>query len=205
MASAGSVTLWLRQLLAGDPIAAQKLWEHYFAQLLHLARKKLRGTRRRAADEEDVAQIAFNSFCRGLACGRFPRLHDRNSLWALLVRITERKAFDLAQHERRQKRGGGLVVGESAIPSATPDDSKAEHGLDQIISREPTPKFAAQIAEEVEQRLAQLGAGDLRAIALWKLEGYTNAEIAAKLGCVEGTVERKLRAIRTIWSKETNP
>jgi hypothetical protein len=34
------------------------------------------------------------------------------------------------------------------------------------------------------------------------MEGYTNGEIATKLGCVEQTVERKLRAIRDLWAKE---
>jgi DNA-directed RNA polymerase specialized sigma24 family protein len=34
------------------------------------------------------------------------------------------------------------------------------------------------------------------------LEGFTNAEIAERLGCAVGTVERKLRVIRAIWEKE---
>ena len=55
-----SVTHWINQLKAGDPDAAQKLWERYFRRLVSLARKK-----RRAADEEDVALSAFDSFCRG--------------------------------------------------------------------------------------------------------------------------------------------
>jgi DNA-directed RNA polymerase specialized sigma24 family protein len=45
---------------------------------------------------------------------------------------------------------------------------------------------------------------ELRSVAVWKMEGYTNAEIAAKLGCVEGSVERKLRVIRTLWSRKEN-
>jgi hypothetical protein len=36
------------------------------------------------------------------------------------------------------------------------------------------------------------------------MEGYTSGEIAARLGCVETTVERKLRAIRGIWSGEAS-
>jgi DNA-directed RNA polymerase specialized sigma24 family protein len=36
------------------------------------------------------------------------------------------------------------------------------------------------------------------------MEGYTNVEIAAKLGCVEQTVERKLRAVRQTWSNEVS-
>src|SRR5437762_499594 len=61
---------------------------------------------------------------------------------------------------------------------------------------------AAQMADECRRLLDELGDPELRSVALWKLEGYTNAEVAAKLGCVVGTVERKLRAIRTIWGKE---
>ena len=34
------------------------------------------------------------------------------------------------------------------------------------------------------------------------MEGQTNAAIAARLGCVETTVERKLRRIRDIWTRE---
>jgi hypothetical protein len=34
------------------------------------------------------------------------------------------------------------------------------------------------------------------------MEGWTNREVAARLGCVEPTVERKLRSIRRLWSEE---
>jgi DNA-binding CsgD family transcriptional regulator len=50
-----------------------------------------------------------------------------------------------------------------------------------------------------------LGSETLRSIALWKMEGYTNEEIAAKLGCVRFTVDRKLRAIRAAWSGDDGP
>ena len=36
----------------------------------------------------------------------------------VLVLLTARKAFDLARHERRQKRGGGTVLDEAALPCA---------------------------------------------------------------------------------------
>jgi hypothetical protein len=44
--------------------------------------------------------------------------------------------------------------------------------------------------------------GQLRSVAVWKMEGYTNAEIADKLGCVPVTVERKLQLIRSLWANE---
>src|SRR5205085_443432 len=78
MSSDGSVSHWIRQLQAGDHAAAQKLWEGYFHRLVGLARAKMRGVSRRAADEEDVALSAFDSFCRGAEQGRFPKLQDRD-------------------------------------------------------------------------------------------------------------------------------
>src|SRR5262245_38085124 len=196
----GSVSHWIQALQSGDPAAAQKLWERYFRRLVGLARQQLRSLPRRAADEEDVALSAFDSFCRGAVRGRFPQLRDRNNLWGLLVLITARKAVNLARHEGRQKRGGGRVVA-AAFRSGADDSSGVESPIDQVVDREPTPEFAAQVAEEYRRLLDRLGDGHLTQIAIWKMEGYTNAEIAGKRGCAEPTVERKLRLIRTTWEQ----
>jgi DNA-directed RNA polymerase specialized sigma24 family protein len=42
----------------------------------------------------------------------------------------------------------------------------------------------------------------LRCIAVWKMEGLTNPEIAARLNCALPTVQRRLRVIRKAWSAE---
>jgi DNA-directed RNA polymerase specialized sigma24 family protein len=110
-----SVTVWLEQLKQGDAAAALPLWERYYGRLVVLARQALRGLPRRAADEEDMALEAFDRFCRGAALGRFPRLADRDNLWALLVILTERGASDLREREEAQKRGGGRVRGGSVL------------------------------------------------------------------------------------------
>ena len=95
MASLDSVSHWIEQLKAGNQAAAQELWDRYFQRIVHLARKKLQGSPRRAADEEDVALSAFHSFCQGAKQGRFPRLQDQGGLWQLLVMLTARKSLDL--------------------------------------------------------------------------------------------------------------
>src|SRR6516165_2981413 len=104
----GSVTRWIGDLKAGGGSAAQPLWERYFERLVRLARNKLRSSHRRAAveDEEDAALSAFDSFCRGAAAGRFPRLTDRDDLWRLLVVLTIRKALDQLERHGAAKRGG---------------------------------------------------------------------------------------------------
>src|SRR4051794_12636924 len=95
----GSVSRWIGELKGGDPAAAQPLWDRYYARLVRLARVKLRRSRPRGAeaDEEDAALSAFESFCTGMARGRFPQLADRDDLWRLLVVITARKAWAQSQ------------------------------------------------------------------------------------------------------------
>jgi DNA-directed RNA polymerase specialized sigma24 family protein len=194
------VTLLIDKLRAGDHRAAQALWEQYFPQLVALARARLRATARRVADEEDVALSAFDSFCRAAEHGRFPDLKDGDNLWALLVTITTRKAADLAQYDQAQKRGGGQVRGDSAVAPPAGEDSAA--GFDALAGQDRTPDMAAQLAEEFQrllQRLDDPADPHLRDIAVWKMQGHSNAEIAAKLGCSIPTVERRLRLIRTVF------
>jgi DNA-directed RNA polymerase specialized sigma24 family protein len=199
MSSEGSVTDWIGQLQAGNSAAAQPLWERYFHQLVHLARKRLQGSPRRAADEEDVALSAFDSFCRAAEQQRFPLLADRDDLWQVLVMLTARKALHVIRDERRQKRGGGRVLDENALAGAAPGD---DAGLDAVIGAEPTPDFAAQVAEQYRRLLDLLGDDELRRIAVSRMEGYSTEEIAGRLGCAPRTVERKMRRIRGLWSTE---
>ncbi len=198
MSQSGSVTGWIGGLKGRDDDAAQKLWERFFRRLVGLARTKLRGHKRRAADEEDIALSAFDSFFRGAERGQFPLLHDRDDLWHLLVTITVRKAADYQRDQGRQKRGGDRVLGESALQPAG-EPVQAEPNIDNLIGHEPTPAFAAQVAEECRRLLDSLGDGELRSIALNKMEGYSNEEIAEKFGCVTRTIERRLKLIRKKW------
>ena len=202
MLTSGSVSGWIDLLKAGDQAAAQPLWERYFHRLVALARSKLPDMRRRAADEEDVALSAFDSFCRGAEAGRFPQLADRDDLWRLLFTLTARKAFDQLRDETRLKRGGGAVLGQSAL--AAPGAS-SEGNFEWFVGREPSPESAAMVADECRRLLTGLSSEELRSIAVWKMEGFTNEEIAAKLNCATTTVERKLQRIRAHWCEEVAP
>jgi RNA polymerase sigma factor (sigma-70 family) len=188
-----SVTQWISALKQGDQSAAQGLWEAYYHRLVSLAQARLRDAPRRIADEEDVALSAFDSFCRGARGDRFPRLDHRNDLWQILVMITVRKAIDLRNYEGRQSRGMGKVQSLTEL---------TQEGLETIGGAEPSAELAAQLSEEYQRKMEQLGDSTLRSVATWKLEGYTNDEIAARLGCVTSTVERKLARIRGKWATE---
>lgn len=201
MPSDGSVSQWIIGAKRGESVAVQRLWERYFDRLVHLARKRLIATHRRVADEEDVALSAFASFCTAAEQGRFPDLSDRDDLWRLLIRITAQKAVDQIRHDSRKKRGGGRVLGESALKDLA--GKNGDQRLARMVGDDPSPEFAAIVAEQCRLLLDQLEE-DLRAVAEAKMEGYTNQEIADRRTCSLSTVERSLRLIRKRWQQTRN-
>src|SRR5262249_27580753 len=102
-----------------------------------------------------------------------------------------------------QRQGGGTLQGESRMsPGASDWDGKA---IEQVVGDEPTPEFAALVAEEYQRLLDRLGDPTLCQVAVWKMEGLTADEIAERLACSRRTVARKLETIRIIWSAEPAP
>jgi DNA-directed RNA polymerase specialized sigma24 family protein len=190
MSADGSVTSWIHALTKGDDDVAQHLWERYFGRMVELARNKLRAASSRAADEEDVALSAFHSFCQAATERRFPRLTNRDDLWQVLVMLTARKAIDQRKYELRKKRS------ESAT---RPLDEVA---IDTVIGPDPDPAFAALVADEFRSLLAKLDDEQLRTVALRKLEGFSNEEIAAQMNCTVRTIGRRLALIRDVWEEK---
>lgn len=201
MDRAGSVTRLVGMLRSDDPAereeAARQIWRRYFPQLLDLACKHLSPGARRREDEEDVVQNMYKSFCLRQQRGDFV-LDNRADLWRLLVTMTLHKTRKAATRHTRGRRD---YRREEPGPAGQGDSLSPEWVFGQMEQSDPTPDEAAALTEELERRLAVLP-DDLRRVALWKLEGYTNKEIAGpdKLDCAERTVERKLNLIRQKWA-----
>jgi len=197
------VTRWIEGLKAGDEAAVADLWNRYFEQLVRLARQKLGSTPRRVADEEDVAVSVFRCLCTGAQHGRLAEISDRGDLWRVLVTMTMRKTIDQQRRLAGKKRGAGHVRGESVFMRKSGDEGTP--GIQQFSDDLPTPLMLTIIEEEGQRLLAALEDPKLRQIALWKLESYTNDEIADKLQLTTRSVERKLQRIREIWSEVLDP
>jgi DNA-directed RNA polymerase specialized sigma24 family protein len=202
-----SVTLWIGDLKNGGDAAAQHLWERYFDRLARLARQHLRARLPGGGigDEEDAALSAFDSFCQGVRRNAYPRLDDRDDLWRLLVVITRRKVGDRVRYELRPSRGGGRVIRAGELVGG--DGDAGTDGLDRLegvhlvpggawVEVEPSPEEAAIQAEEFERLLNNLGDETLRAIALAKLQGLTDDQVAGRFGRSRKWVQRKLVLIR---------
>jgi hypothetical protein len=201
MKTPGSVTELLGRLRSENPCirneAAALIWKRYCGALLQLACRNLDRRLQRRVGADDIVQRTFKSFFFRQQRGEFD-LADRNDLFQLLIRMTLNKAGSAATREARQRRD---YRRDRTDAVASPDGEEPGNWLLELAEHgDPSPAEAAALAEEVELRLGQLQ-DDLRRIALWKLEGHTNAEIAAlpEMSCTVRTVERKLRLIREVW------
>lgn len=200
MNEANSVVRLVGQLRISNEEAAAELWQEYFHKLVALARTLLQGTFRRTADEEDIALSAFASFCRGVEAGRFPQIEDRNNLWRSLFALVARKSARLKRDQTRLKRDDRRTVDEAALIR----ESEGELDIGSLVGKEPTPEFVAEVAEECERLLRRLDDDEMRKLAVMKMEGYTNEEIAKRLAVAPRTIERRLKLIRSIWMESVD-
>ena len=187
---------WILELKSGDSDAARLICGRYFQQITELARQRLKSRAKSVVDGEDVANRVLETLCVGLRDGHFPNLLDREYLWPLLLTITISKANDASRHEMRLKRQnhirleGSVVIGEKNLKTVR---------LEDMISSEPTPELLASLAEQHQHLLKTLRNDNLRRIANYKIQGYTNQEISKALQISLRTVQRKINVIQQTW------
>jgi RNA polymerase sigma factor (sigma-70 family) len=181
-----AITQLIRAMQNGRGSAVASLLEVYFSRLVQLARARLQDRPGMAAYDEDVALRSFHSLCERVRDPARPmQLAGRDDLWRLLATRTISRAIDLIRRHR-------------------PGEIPGLYDVERLLSREPIPEEAAEMADECRRLLDLLDEPQLRQIALWKVEGYTNEEIAARLDCVPRTIERKVSRIRLLWKNELN-
>lgn len=197
--SSHSVTSLLQAVREDESLASLALWQRYVERLVRLAHKRLTGADRKIVDGDDIASEVFTEFLKGVQDCRFQRLNDRQDFWQILAMLTERRVIAHWRREQAQKRGGGEVLGESALHGAHDNDA---HVMHNIVGGEPTPEFAAEFTETLQRLMLSLQDDVLRRLANDQLAGYTQDEMAQRQGIAIPTVQRKLRLIRDTWQQE---
>jgi DNA-directed RNA polymerase specialized sigma24 family protein len=185
MTDDGSLTRYARDLHAPNPAvrqeAARQIWAGFASRLRGIVRRRLEPrTLRIAGGESEVLQNVFAGFFAAPPGPDGPP-RCRDDLWRLLVHFTLCKVANTALHHRAAKRGLDRVQTLNDFDDADPG----------VLGPE-----AEAVARDEFDRLLALLPDDLQRVLALRLEGYTVAEIAARLGRVERTVELKLRAIR---------
>ncbi len=190
----GSITEAIVAIGKQNNDAADIIWHRFFERLCRYAKSKIYDRHQRLIAPDEIASNAFLALFKGIRENRFEKVRNRDELWQMLTLIAARNAISEQAKLQSQKRGGGKVGGSSAF---------GEHGIGNVqdyVQRDPPPEVFVELEELSQRLLRSLPNDELRNVAVWRMAGYSNEEIAEKLGKTERTVERKLNLIRSIWS-----
>ena len=179
-----TVTKWIAALRQGDEASAKKLWNHYFQRLMNFARSRMGAVTTAVYDEEDAAISTFRVLCENLKAGKYPDIADGDEFWRLMLTVAVRKISRRIEYESAAKRNGGSVQ------------------LERIDESLAITKDSSQVAVEYEELLSKLNDPNLERVAILKLDGYTNEEIATTINRTRRTVQRMLDLIRDLWREE---
>lgn len=191
----GSITRLVLDVRDGSNSAATLLWDHFASKLYRLAETRLRN-QAGMCGSDDIALDAFYSFLKGQQNGRFSDLTTRDQAWKMLAVIVIRKAINALRYEHRQRRNRASTTSQATVDLAA-QANPAEEAQWLCIH-----EGSHSLNEIMEELLSKLDDSQLRQIAIDKLYGYTNQEIARKQACSLATVERRLRLIRARWEGE---
>ena len=189
----GSISRAISQMDGMDEESAQLIWDRFFKRLCRFSQQKIYRRHRRLLDPEDVAGSAMFALMEGIKESRFHSVKNRDQLWQMLVMIAARKAINKAEFLDRDKRGGKITRGDSALVGQ--DLEK----LSDYIGKANDPAKFFEIEMVCQELLLALPDDKYREIALMRLRGFSNQEIGEKLKCSTRTIDRKLIAIRKVW------
>jgi DNA-directed RNA polymerase specialized sigma24 family protein len=177
-----TVTKWIAALRQGDDASAKELWHRYFQRLMNFARSRMGAISKAVYDEEDAAISTFRVLCENLKTGKYPDIADGDEFWRLMLTVAVRKISRRVEYESAAKRC----------------DSSANR-VDESLA---LAKESNQVAIEYQELLSKLNDPNLERVAVLKLDGYTNEEIATAINRTRRTVQRMLDLIRDLWREE---
>lgn len=201
--SQGSITRLYDQMRQGDDHAATELWLKFAEQLSARAKRRLESRKSRGVvDADDAVVDVFDTLFRRARQGNFPRIDSREDLLRILLSITDRKCSLLNRHFAAQKRGGAAnILHRQALDDSGPQDvlNTVE---DAMIHR---PDTVAAVAETFDHLMKLLDDHDqklrLAEIAELRLAGWSNEEIAERIGRSVKVIERRFALIRELWDE----
>jgi RNA polymerase sigma-70 factor (ECF subfamily) len=148
----------------------------YADTLYHLARYLTRS----ATDAEDLVQETY-----ARALGAAHQFTPGTNLKAWLFRILRNTFLSQYRHERHNPMVGGLDTVAPTAPEAA-QWLRGDLELDRLRK---------VVGEEIERALMSLS-DEARTVILLDLEGLTESEVAAVVGCAVGTVKSRLARAR---------
>jgi len=191
----GSAIQLVADLKLENSAAAQSAWSVFQVRMERFGRKLLNQNLCRFFDEKDLASEVFQKFIESVQLGRCDKMSKMRELWSYIATIMINHARNRCAAATCQKRGGGLIRGESIFLS----DTSEALSFDKFPSQGMQWEITGLHDEYTEHFMSALPNDDLRRITELKLSGYENAEIAKLFSTSTRSIERKLVIIRRCW------
>jgi RNA polymerase sigma-70 factor (ECF subfamily) len=169
----------LDQARTGDTDAVAQIARLYEPDLLVAARVHLGPALRPYLDSIDLVQSVHRSLMAGLRNDKF-EVSDARSLLALALTMVRRKVARQWRQHRRQVRPAG------------------EHPTDVLATlsrRAETPAAEAEVRDALTRLWREIDPED-RVVLELRLEGYSTAEAAQRLGKAAGALRVQLHRLR---------
>lgn len=175
----------------GDQNAARQLFDHYVNRLLPLARLRLSQRLASRVDPEDIVQSVFRTFFKRLKAGEF-HIQEADDLCKLLVRITMHKTLRQVAFHKAGKRNFAMETGQG---------NESQDQMLQLLGRDPGPDVTVTFLNQLEHFLGRLQPME-RDILELRMQGFTNEEIAEKLGIYDRKIRRVIERVRALAEQE---
>ncbi len=172
----------LRAVRSGDQSALGKVFSVTYGELCRLARSQLRRICRDGT--LDAIALVHECYLR-LARAEGLALHDRAHFLGYAARVMRSICVDSAREACAQRRGAGQPCASASVD--IPDH--------ESLSTEETLLLSSAL-----QQLACTDERPANVVAMRYFSGYTDAEIAEKLGVSQRTVRRDWQRARLLLS-----
>jgi DNA-directed RNA polymerase specialized sigma24 family protein/predicted Ser/Thr protein kinase len=169
----------------GSETAAFEIHSRYETRLISLARNRLMGVLSSKIESEDIAQETMAAFFQ-LADQNNIRWEKEGDLWRLLAGIAINKVKQTFQHFSFQKRAIGKEV---SLANAEKLD------VTFLADRESAEEAIATLHELVEDMVIN-ERPLMRTVLLMRLSGYSNEEIATRVGRSTRTIRRLVDTLK---------
>jgi RNA polymerase sigma factor (sigma-70 family) len=173
----------MQQVRQGDEQASERLCREYASHVIRVVRRRLHPRLRRRLDSGDVLQAVWASFFT-IPTERFT-FRSEKQLIEFLSRVAQNKVID------ENRRCFGTDKRQLAREEYLED---LDYGEPLRDPNQPTPSKAV-IADDRWEELLRDQPRLIRDLLALKRLGFTNVEIAGRLGVHAKTVQRHLRKL----------
>lgn len=181
----GNLTGILQDWSAGDPQAADRIFERVYPELKGVARRHL--SSERAGHTIQPTALVNEAFLK-LKAGSQIEWQDRAHFFAIAARIIRQILVDYGRRRNAKRRGGGLAITLNEELHGAQEDALELLALDEALNR----------LEALNPRQAEV-------VAMRYFGGMTVQEVATVTQRSEATVGRDWRAARAWLYRALGP